>query len=113
MAISHEEGRIMYKLQITTNNHDREFKYQYEVPKKVLERYDHLDMYDKIDGWICYKGHWSHISDYVKTPKGFYHGQCRVEWHGFKNDSMSSGTLIKLNDEEETYRIGWFVSVSE
>ena len=103
----------MYKLKITTNNHDREFKRQDEVPKEVLDWYDHLDEDSKIDGWICYHGHWSHISDYMRTPNGFYHGQCRVEWHGYKNDSMSDGTLIKLDDEDGTYRIGWFVSVSE
>lgn len=99
----------MYKLQITTNNHDREFKCQDEVPKKVLEWYDHLDKYDKIDGWICYRGHWSHVSDYMIVGK---HAPFQG-WDASVNDCMSSGTLIKLNDEEGTYRIGWFVSVSE
>ncbi len=100
----------MYKLQITTNNHDREFKYQYEVPTEVLDWYDWLDDCSKTDGWICYKGHWSHVSDYMRTPQGTQEFNF---WDGYKADCMSSGTLIKLNDEDGTYRIGWFVSVSE
>lgn len=102
----------MYKLQITTNNHDRELKYQYEVPKKVLDWYDWLDNDSKIHGWICYKGHWSHVSDYMRIPNERNHPPFQG-WDGYVNDCMSSGTLIKYNDEDGTYRIGWFVSVSE
>ena len=104
----------MYKLQITTNNHDREFKYQYEVPTEVLDWYDWLDEYDKTDGWICYKGHWSHVSDYMRIPNEQNHPlKHSLKWDGYVNDCMSSGTLISIGDDMETYRIGRFVSVSE
>jgi len=101
----------MYKLQIITNNHWREFKGGHEVPKKVLEWYDWLEYGSTSDGWICYHGHWSHVSDYMRTPQQSTGGL--ADWHGYKNDSMSDGTVIRFSEDNETYQIGWFVSVTD
>jgi hypothetical protein len=100
---------MTYKLQITSNFHHRHFIYRYDVPKDVLEWYSWLTEDDSFDGWICYQGHWSHLSDYerLKTDRTDNFG-----WHGYKGDSMSSGTVIKIEDDCETYQIGWYVSVS-
>ena len=92
-------------LDITTNHHNRFFKYRYEVPESVLKDYSWLNEEDSFDGWICYKGRWSHISDYMYTDR-------IPGWDGYVNDCMSSGTLIKTSDDMETYKIGYFVSVS-
>ncbi len=106
----------MYEVKVTTNNHDRHFKYGYEVPKEVLERYDWLDEDQKHDNWICYKGHWSHVSDYLAVHNKFHNPnppEWLQKWDGYRNDSMSDGTIIRLSDDNETYQIGWFVSVSD
>ena len=82
--------------------------------KKVLDWYDWLDEDSKWDGWICYKGHWSHVSRLhaiwlclalADTPEPF------KAWEGVKHDCMSSGTLIKLADDGEEYQIGWYISL--
>ena len=104
----------MYKVEITTNRHWRAFKRDHEVPREVINWYDWLTRDQKFDGWICYKGHWSHVSDYMrfgsvwlsKPPESF------EDWQGVKHDCMSSGTLINLADDGEEYQIGWYVSVS-
>jgi hypothetical protein len=89
----------MYKTVITSNHHNRQFKYRYDVPEDVLDWYDWLNEEDSLDGWICYKGHWSHISDYLKNDNNSY-------WHGYKSDSYSDGMVIKISDDGETYKIG-------
>ena len=88
-------------MKIKTNYHDRRFKYADEVPASVLGWYDHLSECDAADGWICHRGHWSHVLDYMRCD-------AVPGWHGIKHDSWSCGTLIRLSEDGETYRIAWF-----
>tara|TARA_R110000803_G_scaffold158426_2_gene222709 strand:- start:1492 stop:1767 length:276 start_codon:yes stop_codon:yes gene_type:complete len=83
-----------------TNHHWRDFLYQGEVPAEVIaEDYDHLtEDYGLSDGWIKYRGEWSHISDYMSTPLN--------TWHGVHTDTFFSCTVIKLSDDGEQYQIG-------
>ena len=96
---------------IITNNHERYFKYGYEVPQSVLDWYDWLDEDSKHDGWICYRGHWSHISDYLATYNPIHNPnppEWLTEWDGYKSDGFTSGAVIKISDDRETYRIGTY-----
>jgi len=98
---------------IFTNSHERQFKYESEVPKEVLEWYDWLDEGSKWDGWIQYKGNWSHVSDYLAVRNAVHNPnppEWIQKWDGYTNDCMSTGTLIKIVDDGETYRIGYFVT---
>jgi len=99
-------------LTVTTNHHTRQFKLRYEVPKKVLERYDWLDADDSLDGWLCYHRHWMHTSDFVRI--GGLRGSNREtfeslgDWTGQQSDGYWCGTVIKLLDDGETYKIGTY-----
>jgi len=94
------------KLTIITNNQERDFKYGDEVPKETLDWYDWLDEDAKFDGWIQYKNHWYHTSDFMRVPPGMtgFEG-----WDGYKGDSYFSGTLVKFADDGETYKIGTYI----
>jgi len=85
-------------MKVITNNHRRSFIDAHDVPDKVLEWYDWLD--ENATGWICYQGHWTHITDYMR---GGVEG-----WDGYSSDSFFSGTLIKLLDDK--YIIGRYIS---
>ena len=96
-----------YTTKITTNHHSRYFKYRYEVPQSVLDWYDWLSEDDSYDGWVCYKGQWSHLSDYMRaTPGGSFD-----LWCGYRANGFSSGTLIRISDDCETYQIGRYMQV--
>ena len=98
-------------LVITTNHHHRPFKYRYQVPKKVLEWYSWLDQDDSLDGWISYRGHWMHSSDFMhlapSDPASPFRG-----WDGYHGDSYFSGTVIRLHESGETYQIGTYMQTS-
>ena len=94
-------------MEITTNNHWREFKYSYEVPTDVIEWKDHLDEIDRHDGWINYRGHWYHISDFLRISNA---SDEMSEWHGYSSDSFFSGVLIRLSDDGESYQIATYIS---
>ena len=94
------------KITITTNNHVRNYKYNYEVPSSILDDYDWLKEEDKSDGWIHYRNTWYHISDFLRFEgnDGPFKG-----WHGHHGHGFFSGVLIKLGeDESEEYIIGSF-----
>tara|TARA_R100001163_G_C4923888_1_gene102894 strand:- start:25 stop:333 length:309 start_codon:yes stop_codon:yes gene_type:complete len=93
---------------IITNNHERYFKYGCEVPQPTLDWYNWLDEDSKHDGWICYRGHWSHISDYLAIHNPIHNPnppEWLKKWDGAKAESLSVSTLIKVSDDGETYRI--------
>ena len=100
-------------VQVITNNHTRPFVYRYEVPKEVLEWNNHLTEENSFDNWICYKKHWYHVSDFMSlhnsvhcpNPPEFMKG-----WDGYKSDGFSSGVLIKITDDNEGYKIGFYCS---
>tara|TARA_R100001530_G_scaffold94981_1_gene65986 strand:- start:84 stop:410 length:327 start_codon:yes stop_codon:yes gene_type:complete len=102
----HHKDTPMYKMKITSNHHHRHYTHRYDVPQEVLDWYDWLTEEESFDGWIKYHGHWSHISEYERLPDII-----NTEWSGYKNDCMSSGTLIKPSIDGETYQIAYYVSV--
>jgi hypothetical protein len=93
-------------MEVLTNNHERQFKYGYEVPGSVLADFDHLNEDEQADGWIHYRNTWYHISDFMRCPNSLN----MREWHGYSSDSFFSGVVIKLSDDCETYRIGTYLS---
>ncbi|CAH0342322.1 hypothetical protein [Rhizobium sp. CECT 9324] len=59
-------------LDITTDHKWRPFKYDYEVPTKVLEdKYEHLktDEGYEPDGYFKYRNNWYHLSDFATMPE--------------------------------------------
>ena len=84
----------------------KNLKYGYEVPKKVLSReFDWLEGGEDSDGFINWRGHWYHTSEFM-----------RVEgipgWTGIKNESFSSGVLLKLSSNGERYQIASYYQSS-
>jgi hypothetical protein len=94
---------------ITTNNHPREWMYRSDVPDKVLaDRFDWLDP-DNEYGFTKYQGTWYHVSEFMR----FGYPQSGVNeygYHAYLNDSMSSGILIKLIDQDDTFIIASYRS---
>lgn len=86
------------------------FLYDYEVPKKVLARYDWLDDDAKADGWVKYKNEYMHLSDFMRLPGAS--GMSR-DWNGYSSDSFFSGTVIKMTDDGEEYKIGRYHQVND
>ena len=98
-------------LTITTDHKWKQFKYRDDVPVKVLEsQFSHLNTRgeDDTDGYFCYKGYWYHLSDFMAMDKNSPLKE--AGWHGYLNDSMCSGVVLKVSDDCETYIVGWFVS---
>jgi hypothetical protein len=103
---------------ITTNNHWRQWLTRDDIPESVLnDDFDWLDP-DTFDGFICYRGSWSHMSEYMRFGYPGPLGQTWEGWHGYCSDSFSSGTLIRLPDDrdwehEGMYQIGTYILTSE
>ena len=96
------------KPQITTNNQVRQYLYGYDVPKETLDWYDWLDDDAKADGWIHYKNHWYHISDFMRVEPSA--PDWMQEWDGYQSDSYFSGVVIKFGDDpSEEYIIGTYI----
>jgi hypothetical protein len=89
-------------MNVTTNNHWRDFLYRYEVPADVLvSEFDWLDEDDQ-DGFFRYRGVWYHLSMFLRTA---------IEgWDGIHGDSFYSGVLIEVSSDGEQYRIGTVIS---
>jgi len=99
-------------MKIITNNHERYFQYWHDVPDEVRDWYDWLGEDNDYDGWIEYKGNWSHISDYLAVHNEFHNPNppdWMIDWHGYKPDSFFSGTLIRVQDDCETYQIATWI----
>jgi len=95
-------------MDIITNKHWRQFKYEYEVPEEELEYYDHLtEDFGRYDGWISYRDRWYHVSDFMRLDD---RSPFNNNWHGYHSDSFFSGVLIELSDCGEMYRIGTYIS---
>lgn len=73
---------------------------------------------DYWDGFFCYRGYWEHTSEYTRitenTSNSFTHnipkGDPLGYWDGIKHDSMSTGTLIKLDKDGERYQVASYRS---
>ena len=92
-------------MKIISNNHWREFKYSFEVPTDVIEWNDHLDEDTRNDGWINYRGHWYHISDFLRITNADM-----SQWHGYNSDSFLSGVLIRFSEDCERYQIATYIN---
>ncbi len=92
-------------MKVITDHKWKQFKYQNEVPKKVLiEQFEHLSEESTIDGFLKYKNNWYHISDFMSASKQDH------PWHGYTSDTVWSGVMIEVSDNGEEYRIGYYVS---
>lgn len=95
---------------IKTNDHSRYFTYRCDVPEKVLKSdFDYQDPEDAIDGFFCYGGIWYHLDQFMRidhSPDSEF-----SKWDGCAGDSYWSGTLIKVSDDRETYKIGRYYQV--
>lgn len=73
---------------------------------------------DYWDGFFCYHGYWEHSSEYTRInndPTNSFEpiipkDHPMAYWDGVKHDSMSTGTLIKLDKEGERYQVASFCS---
>ena len=91
---------------VSSDGKFKPFLYDYEVPKKVL---DWLDKSDKTDGWVQYKGQYMHLSDFQRLSGP---GMGR-DWTGAQADGFSSGTVVKITDDGEDYKIGFYRQVDD
>jgi hypothetical protein len=92
----------MSELVIYTDNKWKNFKYGYEVPKKVLKsQFDYLKDGEELDGFFKYRNYWYHLSDFMTTtiPK----------WDGAAGDSYFSGVLIKVSKDGEKYKAAHYI----
>jgi hypothetical protein len=96
----------MSELIVKTDHKWKQFKYDYEVPKKVLDDYDWLDEDEKYDHWIHYRKWWYHLSDFMRIDNNLPFDK----WHGYMSDSYFSGVLIEISKCSEGYRIGRYYS---
>lgn len=90
---------------IFTDHKWKQFKYRYEVPRKVLEDdFDYLDE-DVINGFFRYRRRWYHLSQFMRPARmaGL------AGWHGYASDSFFSGVVIRLSDDGEEYQVGTYI----
>ena len=97
------------KAKISSDNKWHNFKYRDEVPAKVLKnQFDHLREDDVLDGFLKYRNHWYHTSDFMRLPDT---GDATFKgWDGAAGDSYFSGVVIKLSSDGEQYKIGTYIS---
>ena len=98
----------MSMTKVYTNHHKKRFMHYSVVDQETLDLYDHLSEEDKTYGWILYKNHWYHVSDFMRilpSKPDWMHG-----WHGYNPDSFFSGVVIKLLDDiDGDYTIGTYI----
>jgi hypothetical protein len=96
---------------IKTNHAHRSFVVREDVPAEILaSQFDwtdeaHAELGDYSDGFLCYRGHWYHLGDFMR---GGVEG-----WDGAHGDSYFSGVVIRVSDDGETYQIGTYFAVSD
>ena len=87
-------------VRVCTDFKVKAFKYRYEVPESVLsDRFSHLDE-ETSEGFINYRGTWHHTSDFMLSAHD--------GWHGYSADSYSSGAVIWISNDGESYIIGYY-----
>lgn len=94
---------------VSSDGKFKPFLYDYQVPKKVLADYNWLDEDAKADGWVKYKNEYLHLSDFMRVSGS---GMGR-DWSGAHGDSFFSGTVIKMTDDGEEYKIGRYYQVDD
>jgi hypothetical protein len=92
---------------IRTNHQWRDLAYRSEVPEKVLQdQFDHLSADEALDGFVEYRGHWYHTSDFMSVK----HHEDLKDWHGYSSDSYFSGVLIKFDRYCERVMLATYLS---
>lgn len=92
-------------MKITTDNKWHDFKYRYEVPERVLRsEFDYQDENETVDGYFHYKGSWYHLDMFMRVPSSL------SPWEGYQNDSYSTGVVIMVSPNGESYKVGSFMS---
>jgi hypothetical protein len=94
---------------VSSDGKFKPFLQDHQVPKKVLAAYDWLDEDAKMDGWVKYKNEYLHLSDFERLSDSVL-GR---DWNGAHPDSFFSGTVIKMTDDGEEYKIGRFYQVDD
>jgi hypothetical protein len=90
---------------VRTNLTERQFRYRYEVPAKVLAgQFSHLDEEDS-DMFLCYRGNWYHVSDFMQPTDADANG-----WQGYASDSYFSGVVIRISPDGESCIVGTYIS---
>ena len=78
-------------MNITTNNHTRQFLYREQIPEAILK--DQFDWCDDHDGFMKYRGQFYHLSEFLRVPKTpEFHA-----WHGYYTDSFFSGVVTRIS----------------
>lgn len=94
-------------MHIRTNNNERQFIYRHDVPADILASdFDWLGE-DDGDGYILYRGNWMHLSQFERIPPGVDE---LAKWDGYAEGSYSTGTVIKVSSDGETYKIGSYMT---
>jgi hypothetical protein len=95
------------ELTIKTNRRWRNLAYRSDVPAKVLaDQFAHLSEEDGLDGFLCYRGHWYHTSDFMAVGNG----SPLAGWQGYHGDSFYSGVVIRLHRDNEQYQVGTYLA---
>lgn len=94
----------MSDVTIRSNRQWRPFRYRNEVPPALLAPGGDLDWVDpdECDGFFRYLGTWYHLTQFERAPQSL---QSRG-WDGYHADGFTSGVVLKLSRDCETYRIG-------
>ncbi len=103
---------LHYVLNLRTNHQWRQFKFRDEVPKKVLaDQFNYQDPNETTDGFFCYHDTWYHLDQFERVePEGDF---AKLGWGGICHESASSGVVIKISDDHETYQIASYYTSAE
>jgi hypothetical protein len=97
-------------MQIRTDHKRRFFAYRSEVPEKVLaDQFAHLNEDDAIDGFFRYRGHWYHLSDFLRFSDSAL-AEDFEGWDGYHSDSVFSGVLVKVSRDGEKYQVATYLA---
>tara|TARA_R100000656_G_scaffold104176_4_gene76408 strand:- start:5062 stop:5364 length:303 start_codon:yes stop_codon:yes gene_type:complete len=98
----------MTTTEITTNHQWRDFVYHYDVPAEVLaDQFDYHDPEEVHDGYFCYRGHWYHLDQFTRIPKG---SDMLDKWDGAHADGFFCGVVVKLSDDGEQFKVGTYIA---
>jgi hypothetical protein len=99
-------------MKIKSNRHWRNFVCRWDVPATVLAdqfgwtNEDNREHGDYEDGFLCYKGRWYHLGDFVRVVDA---GGVLSGWDGHHAYSYFSGVVIRVSDDGKQYQIGTYI----
>jgi len=98
-------------IHIRTDGKWKDFVYGYDVPERVRKnQFDWLDDAEGSDHFFKYQGYWYHLSEFTRTAGGGAAGQGSPDlvaagWEGIKNESYTTGVLIRVSTDGERYMV--------